>query len=94
MEPTNGERKWSIRVKDLQKNAVVNESFDAVMVCNGHYFEPSMPTLKGQNIFQAQQMHSHDYREPEIFADKAVCIVLSVRYYATLPSPLYVTALL
>ncbi|XP_076668717.1 senecionine N-oxygenase-like [Andrena cerasifolii] len=75
VEPTNGERKWSIKVKDLPKNTVVSESFDAVMVCNGHYFQPSMPTLKGQNIFQGQQLHSHDYRVPELFADKTVVVL-------------------
>lgn len=76
MEPTKGEgRKWSIKVKDLQKNTVTNESFDAVMVCNGHYFEPAVPNLKGRNTFQGQQLHSHDYRTPEVFVDKTVVVL-------------------
>lgn len=45
------------------------------MVCNGHYFEPSVPILKGQSIFQGQQLHSHDYRIPEVFADKTVVVL-------------------
>ncbi|XP_076177714.1 uncharacterized protein LOC143152001 [Ptiloglossa arizonensis] len=76
VEPTKGEgRKWSIKVKDLQKNTVTNESFDAVMVCNGHYFEPAVPNLKGRNTFQGQQLHSHDYRTPEVFVDKTVVVL-------------------
>ncbi|KZC12907.1 PREDICTED: senecionine N-oxygenase-like [Dufourea novaeangliae] len=76
VEPTNnGDRKWSIKVKDLQRNTVTNESFDAVMVCNGHYFEPSLPKLRGKDIFQGRQMHSHDYRTPEVFADKTVLVI-------------------
>ncbi|XP_076245742.1 senecionine N-oxygenase isoform X1 [Calliopsis andreniformis] len=75
VEPSSGDRKWSIKVKDLQKNVVLNDSFDAVMVCNGHYFEPSVPSIKGKSIFQGQQLHSHDYRIPEVFADKAVLVI-------------------
>lgn len=75
VQPSSGDRKWSIRVKDLQSNTVINESFDAVMVCNGHYFEPSLPSLKGQDAFQGQQLHSHDYRVPEIFKGKTVVVL-------------------
>lgn len=45
------------------------------MVCNGHYFEPFTPNLKGQNVFQGDQLHSHDYRVPTIFKDKTVVIL-------------------
>ncbi|XP_029033970.2 senecionine N-oxygenase-like isoform X2 [Osmia bicornis bicornis] len=75
IEPSNGDRKWTIKVKDLQRNMVLNESFDAIMVCNGHYFEPSYPNLKGRSIFQGKQMHSHDYRVPDIFLDKKVLVI-------------------
>ncbi|CAK9805895.1 Senecionine N-oxygenase [Anthophora quadrimaculata] len=66
--------KWSIRVKDLQKNIVTVEMFDAVMVCNGHFSNPNIPEIKGQDIFKGQQMHSHDYRVPEVFKDKTVVV--------------------
>ncbi|XP_031844708.2 senecionine N-oxygenase [Nomia melanderi] len=75
LEPSDGDRKWSIKVKDLQKNTVTKESFDAVMVCNGHYFEPSVPKIKGHETFQGRQMHSHDYRTSDIFADKVVLVI-------------------
>nr|XP_012151606.1 PREDICTED: senecionine N-oxygenase-like isoform X2 [Megachile rotundata] len=75
VEPSNGDRKWTVKVKDLKNNVVLNESFDAVMVCNGHYFEPSFPNLKGQNVYQGKQMHSHDYRVPNTFLDKNVVVI-------------------
>lgn len=75
VEPSTGNRKWTIKVKNLEKDTVLTESFDAVMVCNGHYFEPSTPNLKGQKTFQGQQLHSHDYRMPDIFTDKTVLVL-------------------
>ncbi|KOC68207.1 Flavin-containing monooxygenase FMO GS-OX-like 3, partial [Habropoda laboriosa] len=75
VEPSSGSRKWEIKVKDLAKNTILVESFDAVMVCNGHYFQPSMPNLKGQMDFKGEQLHSHDYRVPDIFIDKAVIVI-------------------
>ncbi|KOC68206.1 Flavin-containing monooxygenase FMO GS-OX-like 1 [Habropoda laboriosa] len=75
VKPIDGDRKWLVRVKDLRKNIVTVESFDAVMVCNGHFSNPNIPEIKGQDIFQGQQLHSHDYRVPEVFSDKTVVIV-------------------
>lgn len=70
-----GDRKWTVKVKDLQRDASVVESFDAVMVCNGHYFEPRIPKISGQDVFAGEQLHSHDYRVPEIFNGKIVVVL-------------------
>lgn len=75
VEPALGDRKWSVKVRDLQRDAVVTEGFDAIMVCNGHYFEPSTPEISGHDIFAGKQMHSHDYRVPEIFDGKTVVVL-------------------
>lgn len=75
VEPISGERKWSIKVKDLKTNTVISETFDAVAVCNGHYFDPVIPNLKGHDVFQGKQLHSHDYRVPAIFKDKTVVVL-------------------
>ena len=42
-----------------------NETFDAVVVCNGHYSEPRVPRFPGAEHWPGVQMHSHNYREPE-----------------------------
>jgi cation diffusion facilitator CzcD-associated flavoprotein CzcO len=75
VEPAAGDRKWSVKVKDLQRDTVAIELFDAVMVCNGHYFEPRIPNISGQNVFTGKQIHSHDYRVPEFFDGKNVVVL-------------------
>ncbi|XP_047360681.1 flavin-containing monooxygenase FMO GS-OX5 isoform X4 [Vespa velutina] len=50
VEPTSEDRKWSVKVKNLKENVVKTETFDAIMVCNGHYFEPFIPNLKGMDL--------------------------------------------
>lgn len=75
IEPTSEDRKWSVKVRDLKENIVKTETFDGIMVCNGHYFEPFTPNLKGQSVFQGDQLHSHDYRVPTIFKDKTVVVL-------------------
>lgn len=80
VEPINDEKngniqKWRIRVKNLSNQVVIEEIFDAVMVCNGHYFQPSIPEIKGNDTFLGGKMHSHDYRVPDVFKDKSVVIL-------------------
>ena len=48
---------------------------DAVMVCNGHYTEPRLPALPGQDSFPGLQMHSHNYRTRQPFSGKRVVVV-------------------
>lgn len=48
--------------------------FDAVMVCNGHYAKPRVPSLPGVEHFGGLQTHAHNYRSPEGLAGKRVLI--------------------
>lgn len=54
---------------------LVEEEFDAVLVCNGHYSEPRVPRFPGFDIFPGLQTHSHNYRRPEEFIGKKVVLV-------------------
>lgn len=72
---SSSKKKWSVRVKDLEKNQVTEEIFDAVLVCNGHYFQPNYANIKGKDVFKGQQLHAHDYRVPDIFANKNVVVI-------------------
>lgn len=45
------------------------------MVCNGHYNDPFIPEIPGQNKFRGLRMHSHDYRTPEKFTGKNVLLM-------------------
>ena len=51
------------------------EIYDAVVVCNGHYSEPRVPTFPGSDAWPGVQVHSHNYREPSEYAGKKVVIL-------------------
>lgn len=72
--PDDETGKWILEVKDLKRNQIRIEIFDAVMVCNGHYFDPNVPKIFGDDQFKGEKLHSHDYRVPEIFTGKKVVI--------------------
>lgn len=47
--------------------------FDALAVCNGHHWNPRMPTYPGN--FAGSLLHSHDVKRFEIFKDKKVLVI-------------------
>lgn len=51
------------------------ESYDAVVVCNGHYTEPRIADIPGVDAWPGKQMHSHSYRVPDPFRDQVVVII-------------------
>ncbi|WP_020519166.1 flavin-containing monooxygenase [Catelliglobosispora koreensis] len=51
----------------------VSDSFDAVIVANGHNSVPKLPDYPG--TIAAEQLHSHDYRGPEQLEGKRVLVV-------------------
>lgn len=59
--------KWEVLVKDLLNGEYITETYDAVFVCNGHFFAPSIPYFEGVSEFKGKKMHSHDYRSPDKF---------------------------
>ena len=48
------------------------ERFDALLVANGHHWDPRWPEpmFPGHDTFTGTQMHAHDYRDSDIFAGK------------------------
>jgi len=48
---------WLITLDDGSQ-----ESFDALLVCNGHHWDPRRPSFPGS--FDGPQIHSHDYIDP------------------------------
>jgi len=40
------------------------EDFDALLVCNGHHWDPSFPDPPYPGAFSGTQIHSHDYIDP------------------------------
>jgi hypothetical protein len=48
--------------------------FDAIIVGNGHYSKPRVPSIEGIETFDGLLMHSHNYRNPEPFNGKRVAV--------------------
>ena len=66
---------WNVTVQDMRSGKVKSHLYQAVMVCNGHYSEPSIPDLPGIESFDGLIMHSHDYRTPQAFEGKTVAVL-------------------
>ncbi|KAK7870403.1 hypothetical protein R5R35_003739 [Gryllus longicercus] len=66
---------WEVTVRDVRTGEDATERFDAVMVCNGHYWKPYIPTLAGAESFSGEQLHSHDYRTPLRFRGRRVLVI-------------------
>ena len=65
----NKQQRWMIETSSGRQ-----ETFDAVMVCNGHYAKPRVPPLPGINNFRGTILHSHSYRNPAQFAGRRVAL--------------------
>lgn len=53
------------------------DHFDALLVANGHHWDPRWPepAFPGSDVFRGKQMHAHSYDEPEEFAGKDVVVL-------------------
>jgi cation diffusion facilitator CzcD-associated flavoprotein CzcO len=51
------------------------EQFDALVVANGHHWDPALPDPPFPGVFDGRQLHSHDYVEPEPFRGLRVVVV-------------------
>ncbi|XP_078046172.1 uncharacterized protein LOC144474783 isoform X1 [Augochlora pura] len=71
----NGQTIWMITYEDLLTKAETTKTFDTVVVCNGHYTVGHVPHIPGIETFPGGQIHSHQYRLPELYARKTVCIL-------------------
>lgn len=78
---------WDVTVRDLETGELETgqlgsgeqrtRHYDAVLVANGHHWNPRMPepAFPGADTFTGIQMHSHDYKTFEGFEDKRVLVL-------------------
>nr|CAB3456305.1 unnamed protein product [Digitaria exilis] len=60
---------------DEEIAAEEEEMFDAVVVANGHYSQPRLPSINGMEQWKRRQLHSHSYRVPDPFRGEVVVLV-------------------
>lgn len=51
------------------------DDFDAVVVANGHNWDPKWPSPAYPGTFDGTQIHAHDYRSADIFTGRRVVVV-------------------
>ncbi|XP_076243299.1 uncharacterized protein LOC143184733 [Calliopsis andreniformis] len=71
----NGQTIWMVTYQDLENKVETTKTFDAVVVCNGHYTVGHIPYIPGIECFPGGCIHSHQYRIPDVYARKKVCIL-------------------
>ena len=73
-KPVEGE--WEVTVRDADGKQET-ERYRAVMVANGHHWDPRWPEppYPGSEEFEGEQIHAHYYREPDLLRDKRVLVL-------------------
>jgi len=66
---------FSVTVRNIDDDRTETEMFDWVVVANGHFSVPHVPTFDGIESFTGRVMHGHDFRDALEFKDKHVVIV-------------------
>ena len=64
------EHQWRVTLADG-----TSELVDAVVVANGHNWDPRYPDPTYPGTFDGEQMHAHDYRSADTFRGKRVMVV-------------------
>ena len=74
-----GRPRWELTSKSTVTNEEKRKDYDAIVVANGHYSVPFIPSVPGIGAFNAAHpliiTHSKVYRAPEPFANKKVIVV-------------------
>lgn len=70
VKPLDGDR-WRVRIS--RDGVESEETFDALVVANGHHWRPRMPTYPGH--FAGRMLHSHDYKNSAPFAGQRVLVI-------------------
>ena len=68
---------WDVTVRQRDTGARRTERYHAVLVANGHHWDPRYPepAFPGASTFTGTQIHSHHYRTPEPFAGQRVLVL-------------------
>jgi len=66
---------WDVVSFDNKSGDQIKETYDAVVICNGHYDLPSIPDIPGLEKFPGSIMHSVQYDVPQPFEGKRVLCI-------------------
>ncbi|XP_014678576.1 PREDICTED: dimethylaniline monooxygenase [N-oxide-forming] 5-like [Priapulus caudatus] len=69
--------RWTVAYRrrgDDDADCVV-ETYDGVMLCTGHHWNPHVPTFDGLDMFAGSVLHSHAYRTGKDMMGKRILII-------------------
>lgn len=66
---------WEVVVRNLPTNEYKTYIFEALLICTGHFNYGFIPSYEGKTVFQGKQIHSHDYRSPEMFENEKILVI-------------------
>ncbi len=67
---------WDVEISgEGAEGGAETRRYDAVIVANGHHWDPRWPEPAFPGEFSGAQIHAHDYRDPEELAGKRVVVV-------------------
>src|SRR5215472_3586756 len=66
---------WNVTARSRDTGAECTGRYGAVLVANGHHWDPRVPAIPGAGAFAGEQLHSNQYRGPEPFAAKRVLVL-------------------
>jgi dimethylaniline monooxygenase (N-oxide forming) len=71
----DGVGEWDVTVEGPDGRST--ERYGAVLVANGHHWDARWPepAFPGSEDFAGEQIHAHEYREPEALRDKRVLVL-------------------
>ncbi|HTR75416.1 MAG TPA: NAD(P)-binding domain-containing protein [Solirubrobacterales bacterium] len=76
VEPVEGSAgEWDVTVEGPDGRAT--ERYGAVLIANGHHWDARWPepAFPGSEDFEGEQIHAHEYREPDILRGKRVLVL-------------------
>jgi dimethylaniline monooxygenase (N-oxide forming) len=76
--------RWRVRWRRVDTGEEGSGLYESVMVANGHHWDARWPEppYPGQDSFAGEQIHVHNYREPDVLRGKRV-LVLGIGNSAT-----------
>jgi dimethylaniline monooxygenase (N-oxide forming) len=71
---------WDVTVRPSDagaEGALVTHRYRAVIVANGHHWDPRWPEpgFPGEDAFAGERMHAHAYDTPDVLADRRVLVL-------------------
>jgi cation diffusion facilitator CzcD-associated flavoprotein CzcO len=76
VEPVEGSAgEWDVTVEGPDGRET--NRYGAVLVANGHHWDPRWPepAFPGADEFEGEQLHAHEYREPDVLRGKRVLVL-------------------